>query len=180
METFERVFAAWLWLSWHGAAASGVMLSWKHKQQGEGLAQPGQLLGFPGRARLQGQKQRGLGAPTVRGVRQASKLALVAPQVWGARSPRAKGRIHVEEADARHRARLRWHLPFIGCGGEQRAGEAGPTPLPGERTARVFSERGRWWGWVGAGMSGTQRAAPGGDGGARPSTAACPDGRDVV
>lgn len=51
--------------------------------------------------------------------------ALMAPLalVWGARSPRAKGRIHVEEAEAQHRAQLRWHLPFIGCGGNRGPGK---------------------------------------------------------
>lgn len=50
---------------------------------------------------------------------------LVAPLalVWGARSPHAKGWIHVEEAEARYRAQLRWHLPFIGCGGSRGPGK---------------------------------------------------------
>lgn len=47
-EMFKRLFAAWLWLSWHGAAASRVMLSWKHKQQREGFTGRGSSSGVWG------------------------------------------------------------------------------------------------------------------------------------
>lgn len=114
-EMFKRLFAAWLWLSWHGAAASRVMLSWKDKQQREG---------FTGRGSSSGV----WGHPLWYGVWSTSGAACrhswPSWPCFGVHDhlvPRAGSTW--SEAEAQHRARLRWHLPFIGCGGSRGPGK---------------------------------------------------------
>lgn len=131
-EMFKRLFAAWLWLSWHGAAASGVMLSWKDKQQREG---------FTGRGSSSGV----WGHPLWYGVWSTSGAAcryLWPPWPWfGVHDhlmPRAGSTWRKQRLGTGHN--------FVGiclllaAGG---AGGRGSRTDPCEQTSRVFSGRGR-------------------------------------